>query len=281
MNTMPRIFIALFLVIFCTISMYTFAEAKRISGGRSIGNSSSTSRSFSAMKQRTPQKQQKETNTRSNFGGMGGLLTGLLAGSLLGSFLGGGAFSAFSFLDILVGGLLIFFLYKLITGTRENSHQYATINHSGTVPLYEENNATVETETQQSTFSAHDGGIENFDAEDFLKGAKILFNRMQESWASRDLEDIKRFTTKNIFEDITRQVEEDPTPSPVTVIHLQAEVTGTQVLQDEECADVLFNATLKEEEQQENTTLSEIWRFSRTKEKNASWKLDGITQVQM
>ena len=51
------------------------------------------------------------------------------------------------------------------------------------------------------------------------------------------------------------------------------------MLQDEECADVLFNATLKEGEQKENSNISEIWRFTRTKESNASWKLDGITQV--
>lgn len=280
MSTVHRLVTTAIFIFFCMTALYTLAEAKRLGGGRSIGNKSSISRSFSAMKQQTPQRQQQATNTRPSFGGMGGLLTGLLAGTLLGSFLGGGAFAHFGILDILLFGLMVFFLYTLFARRRlsqSTEYQYVATEQQNSSVWEHLAGTDGDDDKENQTSTLHNGGIENFDTEDFLKGAKILFTRMQESWATRDLEDIKKFTTKTLFDDITQQAHEDPTPSPVVVIHIQAELTGTQVLEEEESADVLFRATLQEDEA--TTNISEIWRFTRTKHSDSSWKLDGITQV--
>ena len=224
MKTTYRLFIITFFTFFSMIVTDIHVEAKRFGGGRSIGNTPSISRSFSAMKQRTPQRQSSIFQQGSVLGGMGGIFTGLLAGTLLGSLLGGGAFSKISIIDILVFGGIIFLLYKLLTWKRHSvstQYHYANTATERTTPLWTHLEDTDNKEHLQQTFSIQDGGIENFDIESFLKGAKLLFNRMQDSWASRDLEDIKKFTTKNIFTDITQQAQEDPTPSPIVVIHLQ------------------------------------------------------------
>lgn len=269
---------------------FSIVEAKRFGGGRSIGNAPSTSRSFTAMKPKPAPQQQAMNRNNSLFGGMGGmggLLTGLLAGSLLGSFLKGAPFSSIGFLDIIIFGVMIFLLYRLFftrKNTESNEYNYvATTNDTNSAMWHNlENPEDDENQSNSNTTQSsgnEPGAIENFDVDNFIKGAKILFNRMQESWGTRYLEDIKRFTTKHIFDEISAQAQQDPTPSPITVVHLDVSLTGTQILEDNEFADVLFRATLQEEENEENKTISEIWRFTRTKDTNSSWKLDAITQV--
>ena len=43
-----------------------------------------------------------------------------------------------------------------------------------------------------------------------MKGAKAVYTRLQNSWDKRDLEDIRHFTSKEVWEEINRQAQEDP-----------------------------------------------------------------------
>lgn len=282
MQSTYRFFIASVCILLCILLTET-VEAKRFGGGRSLGNAPSTSRSFTSMQPRNIQRQRPAMDQFSRFGGMGGIFTGLLAGTLLGSFFGGGAFARLGLLDILILGGIIFFLYRMFTtrNTEQTQQQYASTvkEHSSMWENLGDITADSSEDESYTTQSTEEGGIENFDVDNFIKGAKILFTRMQESWGNRDIEDIKRFTTKHMFEDIAKELANTPNTEHISVIHLHAELTGTQVLENEECADVLFKATLQEGENEENTICSEIWRFTRARDGASSWKLDGITQV--
>ena len=52
----------------------------------------------------------------------------------------------------------------------------------------------------------------DFDQEEFLRGAKMAYTRLQESWDRRDLDDIAQFATPAVVQELRAQRDEDPKP---------------------------------------------------------------------
>lgn len=266
------------------------SEAARLGGGRSFGGRPSMSQPAHRPAQRQTQATPATPAAPSKpgmFGGMGGMLGGFLAGSLLGSLLSGNGFNGGGFMDIILLGILAFIAYRLYQRFKANKAQanaspYArnSVANSPLQPssawdrLSGDNNA--------ASFQA-DPTIDvpaGFDVDEFLKGAKMAYNRLQKSWDKRDLDDIANFATPAVMQELKAQLAQDPNPGNTEIMLVNAQLLGVENEGADQRAQVYFDVLMRESPAQpapENAR--EIWHFLR-EGKDGSWKLDGIQQVE-
>ncbi len=303
---LTAIFSALFLVFTLSLAMPLDSDAARMGGGRSFGSQPSmrAPAQSSAVQQRTQQAapnrqaaaQQQQPNRGGLFGGFaGGMLGGLLAGTLLGSLLGGGAFSGFGMMDILLVLLIIGIV--VVVMRRKRAAQQLAAQSAGEAPSYTAQQQAYDAgmqrnsvqdawsglsgNAQQNAGSAYGANIPaDFDVEDFLRGAKMAYTRMQASWDKRDLDDIAHFATDAVLEELREQAKADPNPGQTQIVLINAHVLSVEEFGAMDRVQVYFDVLLREDPSQtQPANAREIWHFVRPHQ-TGSWKLDGIQQVE-
>ena len=299
------------LVLLCCSLMLTFTDdalAARLGGGSSFGSKPFMSTPAPRPQQPAfqnkpnpsqPQAQPAPAASRPGglFGGMGGLMGGLLAGTLLGSLLGGHGFSGGGFMDILLFGLVIFIGLKLFAAFRGSQRPAqaaagaeGTQNAQAAQPqagmMREDNAATgwdalrgqgaAQVETPGPQIPMPPG----FDADEFLRGAKMAYTRLQASWDKRDMNDIAQFTTEAVQKSVREQMAADPKPSTTEILLVNAQLLGVTNEGEEQYGQVFFDVLLRETPAQETpSSAREVWHFVRPAS-GGNWKLDGIQQVE-
>lgn len=277
------------------------ASAARMGGGKSFGSRSSMSSPAKAPSQNMGQSQapaQRNAAAQPSkpglFGGMGGFLGGMLAGTLLGSLLGGHGFAGGGFMDIILLGLLAFLGYKLYSRFKASKQQPAGASYDSGQGMNDQNNmqggyagqagsawGNLGSQSDANQPEAANGQIPaDFDTEEFLRGAKLAYSRMQASWDKRDINDIAQFATQPVIDMLKSQMASDPTPSKTEIILVNAQLLEVTSEGTVERAQVYFDVLMRERPDQATpNSAREIWHFMR---ENAgdSWKLDGIQQVE-
>ena len=284
-------------VFLISILIFTFfldfehqALAKRFGGGRSFGSRPSYSRSYSKRipskpyinKSYATSRGQRTTFPRS---GLWGLLGGLAMGGLLGSLFFGGPFHGPNLLDLLIIGGVIFFIFRFMR-SKKPVEEPSISSYAGT-----RQGASTHSETAWDNLRTGPGrqvssepGIDipdGFDEQEFLKGAKAAFLRLQDSWDKRDLEDIKQFTSPEVFAFIKAQAEEDPHPGKTEILLVNARLLEVREEGEMTIASVYFDVLMREEaEQRTPQQVREVWHFSRrTNDPKSTWILEGIQQL--
>lgn len=280
------------------------ADAARLGGGRSFGGSSimrpapmPRTPSGSGFRQQQPapaMNRQAPAGTAAapGLGGMGGLFGGLLAGSLLGSlFMGHGAAAGGGggLLDILLIGLAIYFVMRFLRRRRDasssGSNPYAErMDYSqggagqagmGWDMLRGTSNAARNYDTPQS-----DAIPADFNGEEFLRGAKMAYVRLQESWDRRDLDDIAQFATRPVMDELRKQLAEDPAPGTTELLMVNASLMEVRNEGGTQYAAVFFDVLMREDPQApQPEQVREVWHFVRPLDGSESWRLDGIQQM--
>ncbi|MFO7709017.1 MAG: TIM44-like domain-containing protein [Desulfobacterales bacterium] len=294
MMKQKMVVVAVFCLVLTVCLVYLFqevAEAARLGGGRSFGSRPSYQRSAPAPSPTPAQPgvaQQPRQNPAAAPGVMGGrwggMLGGLLMGGLLGSMLfGGEGMGGPGLLDILVIGGGLFLLMRFLRARR-----MATQSASGVAAPF------LARTTQQSwgepgQLAGNEPGAAEpqapilpagFDSEEFMQGAKAIYTRLQASWDKRDLEDIRSFTSPEVFAEIRQQAEEDPQPGKTEILLLNASLLEVKPTEGREIASVLYDVMLREEsEDRQAKQVREIWHFSRDAAAGSHWVLEGIQQV--
>ena len=241
--------------------------------------------------------------SRGLFGGMGGMLGGLLAGSLLGSLLFGGGFNGGGFLDIILIGGLLFLAFKFFGRRRaatqgagqpnaggfdslrstpgsDSTHQRTAAPQSGKGG-FDWDALTTPSSGQQPLYQDEPKKPAGFDEEEFLRGAKAAYTRLNNAWDKRDLSDIAQFSTPAFQKEIQQQAAEDKTPGNTEIMLVNASLLSVDTVGDEQIAQVYFNVLLREDPSQEAPIdVREIWHFVRPASGDGTWKLDGIQQVE-
>ncbi len=288
--------VILSLTTFTTLSFPDDSEARRIGGRSSIGRTVSPSTTQKpATTSNINQQQRQNTNqvgntATMNRGGMfGGMLGGLLAGTLLGSLLMGGGFAGTGIIDIILLGLVAFFVIRFFKSRSQRQENQNNVHRNYQTNQYSQTNnahnswdhlSSARNSSANNVQDHADNTMDDFNADEFVAGAKTLYIRMQEAWDERDLEDIKNFTSKELYDEIERQKQEDPNPSKTEILLLQASVVDRQVVGNQEYVAVLFDTMLREDQtSQASEQVKEIWNFAKTKDSNENWKLDGIQQL--
>lgn len=292
--------LALAAALFCLHAAALDADAARFGGGKSFGGKSSYSRT--APTPRTTPQQQGYTNqqkqgqnpaaaaARPGMGsGFRGMLGGLLAGTLLGSLLFGGGFGGAGMMDIVILALVAFLALKLIRMVM-NRRTAEAVPGGGNVR--EAQDFAPRPEPWQGMqggagdASAHSAGgsdirLAGFDQDDFLRGAKMLYTRLQNSWDKRDVADIATFTTDVILSEVKAQAEADPSPSKTEIMLVNASLVSAERDGEEDVATVFFDVLLRESpDAQVPSQTRELWHFTRPAGSSESWRLDGIQQVE-
>lgn len=245
----------------------------------------------------------------SGFGGgmLGGFLTGSLLGSLFGSHAAGmggygmGTGGGIGFLDILLLGVVVWLFFRFMKRRREaqdnmsrDRSAYGT-SYGGSQRAPFDQGGMQRSDAQSSGWDSlrdQNGGSAagaftsanpdipaGFDVDEFLKGAKMAYTRLQSSWDRRDIDDIAQFATEPVVEEIRRQKEEDPNPGQTQILLINAQLTKFEEFGDRDRATVYFDVLMREDPNQAQPEHAcEYWTFVR-EHNTGSWKLDGLQQA--
>jgi predicted lipid-binding transport protein (Tim44 family) len=272
------------------------AEAKRLGGGSSFGMKRSVTPSQPAVAPKPAQQAAPTAAAPAAAGATGaaaagagkrswlGPVAGLAAGlglAALASHLGfGEEMASLMMVLLLVGGA--FFLFRLLTRSRQpqGAFQYAgaAAGTPRTEPLHfdaEKVGAGTTAATSPATRIPAD-----FDAEGFLRQAKLNFLRLQAANDRGDMDDIKRFVTPEVFAEIQMQYEErGRTGQETDVVQLDAALLEVVTETDQHVVSVRFSGLLREEAAATVEPLNEIWHLTKPLDGSRGWQIAGIQQV--
>jgi predicted lipid-binding transport protein (Tim44 family) len=220
----------------------------------------------------------------------GGLLAGLGIGALLASMFGAqmgpmvGMLLAFLLLGAVVMLALRFFAARKASAvTPEPRMQYAGIGSAiAPEPSAETGGVLPSTATTASPPEpVTPGALSPAEVEPFLRVAKTSFIRLQAANDAGDLDDIRDYTTPEVFAEIAMQVKErGPEPQKTEVVVLDAKLVEDVVENDYAIASVRFSGLIRENDAAHPEPFEEIWHVRKNlRERNASWVISGIQQA--
>jgi predicted lipid-binding transport protein (Tim44 family) len=271
------------------------AEAARLGGGRSFGSRPSYQRSAPPPSQspassptkpgQTVQSQPGAGIPPSPMGRWGGMLGGLFMGSMIGSLLFGGGHGSGGpgLMDMLLVGGGIFLLLRFLRGRRMAAESPSTGGamsfERGPAPAWGSGGYTPPEESMAAAAS-QPALPPGFDEQDFLKGANAIYVRLQTAWDKRDLDDIRQFTSAEVFSEIRQQAQEDPNPGKTELLLINPRIIEVRDTDIQTIVSVLYDVMLRENEDDLSKQVRELWHFSRDRDKpEAFWVLEGIQQV--
>ena len=292
------------------------SEAARMGGGRSIGNRSTMSQPMGSTSTYSSSSNSYSagagTAAMSRSSGMGGMLGGFLGGALLGSMLGGhsaatgqageGAAAGdagFGLMDLVLIFLVIWLVMRFIRRRQASQQGYGRQGYGQQQGYDDQQGYGMQRSSQGSAWdqlrgdqgsmggmgaprgaSGAQGSIPaDFNTEEFLRGAKMAYSRMQDSWDRRDLNDIASFATFHILQDLQAQMREEPEPTKTEIYDINARLLSVEESGSMELARVLFDVRMTENPRQVAPyNVREVWTFMRDQE-SPNWKLDAIQQM--
>ncbi len=313
---MKKVFVALIVAAITMTAGITAVEAKRLGGGGSFGKQSSGA----SRQAQSPMQQNQAAAAKpaapaaapaaaaakpSAWKGMlGGALLGLGLGAMLSHFGLGGAMASMisTILMVALLGFAAMFIYRMFRRKSEANGNaarpaYASGNDFNSTPaigsqLEAEQSAKA---LQSNAFGAAGvaagaapAGVEqasygipaDFDTVGFVRNAKTYFIRLQAAWDKGDANDIREFTTPEMFGELKLQLQERGADNNQTdVVSLDADMLGVDTVGNDYLASVKFFGFIKEDKNASPTQFNEIWNLSKPVTGQGGWVLAGIQQL--
>ncbi|WP_321867627.1 Tim44 domain-containing protein [Paraburkholderia tropica] len=120
-----------------------------------------------------------------------------------------------------------------------------------------------------------------FDSEAFLRNAKVYFVRLQAAWDAGNIDDIREFTTPEMFAEIRVDLAgRGAQPNQTDVVQLNADLLAVEERGNEYLASVRFSGLIREEAGAAAAPFVEIWNLSKSRSSGEGWLLAGIQQVE-
>ncbi|MFD1555122.1 Tim44 domain-containing protein [Paraburkholderia silviterrae] len=120
-----------------------------------------------------------------------------------------------------------------------------------------------------------------FDTEAFVRNAKVYFVRLQAAWDVGNVEDIREFTTPEMFAEIRVDLAGRGTQANQTdVVQLNADLLAVEERGNDYLASVRFSGLIREEAGAAAAPFVEIWNLSKSRSSGEGWLLAGIQQVE-
>jgi len=120
----------------------------------------------------------------------------------------------------------------------------------------------------------------DFDVADFIRNAKRNFIRLQAANDAGDLEDIRDFTTPEIYAEIKLQFEErEGAQQRTDVDNLDAEILDYVQEDDREILSVRFRGQIREMINGPAEPFDEAWHLTRPLDRSHHWSIAGIQQL--
>ncbi|MGY8523620.1 Tim44 domain-containing protein [Paracidovorax citrulli] len=119
----------------------------------------------------------------------------------------------------------------------------------------------------------------DFDTEAFLRNAKVYFVRLQAAWDAGNLDDIREFTSPEMFAEIKMDLSERGHQSNKTdVVTLDAALLGIEDVDNQHLASVRFSGMIRETEGAAAQPFAEVWNLAKPASGSGGWVLAGIQQ---
>ena len=120
----------------------------------------------------------------------------------------------------------------------------------------------------------------DFDTQAFLRHAKTYFIRLQAAWDKADTNDIREFTTPEMFAELRMQIQErGASPNHTDVVTLDAQLLGIENSGDDHLASVKFSGMIREADNAPAEPFAEVWNLTKPASGQGGWTLAGIQQL--
>ena len=271
------------------------AEAKRLGGGSSSGMQrqsvapssppSATKQAPTAAPAAAPAAQPK----RSWMGPLAGLAAGLGLAALASHFGFGEELANMMMIGLLVMAVVMvigFVMRKKAAASQQGGLQYANAgagnNYGRPAPAEFTPAGGSSYAPAAAAAAATTGSIPaDFDVEAFVRNAKVNFIRLQAANDSGNLDDIREFTTPEMFGEIKLGMAERGNAKQETdVDQLEAEVLDVAEEASRYVVSVRFHGLIREEQNAAAGPFDEIWHMTKPRDGSRGWTLAGIQQVQ-
>jgi predicted lipid-binding transport protein (Tim44 family) len=122
----------------------------------------------------------------------------------------------------------------------------------------------------------------NFDTEGFERLAKMLFIRLQAANDKADLNDLRNFTTPELFAALRMDLQDrgDKTQQPTDVVKIDAKLIDFAQETEQQIVSVRFTGLIKEDGAAEATPFDEVWHVVKPQDDSRNWAIAGIQQRQ-
>jgi predicted lipid-binding transport protein (Tim44 family) len=302
-------FLASMMIAVTALSMLAEATARPMGGGRSIGRQSQSVTRQQAAPAPAPMQRQAAPapaaapaaippKPASRWKGiLGGALLGLGLGAMLSHFGMGGAMASMfsSILMIALLALAAMFIYRMFRRKNDapatsNFQSYATPAPAGHTPeigsgmqpaAFEPMQQPAANMTYAPAAPAAPWGVPaDFDSAAFLRHAKSSFIRMQAAWDKADTNDLREFTTPEIYAELKMQIQERGATADFTdVVTIDGELLGIETIGNEYLASVKFTGMIKSAPNAAAEPFAEVWNMSKPVSGSTGWVLAGIQQL--
>ncbi len=122
---------------------------------------------------------------------------------------------------------------------------------------------------------------EGFDADGFTRIAKMIFIRLQAANDEANLDDLRKFTTPELFASLRLDLQERGQAAQQTdVMQLDAELVDTAQDNGQWVASVRFSGLIREEVGQGAEPFNELWHLVKPLDGGREWAIAGITPLQ-
>ncbi len=276
---MKRFLITLFALFISVGFVVEDAEARRFGGGKSFGmkRSAPAKQTATPAPQRSPQaaSPSQVPQKRGWMGPIAGLAAGLGLAALV-SHLGFGEEMA-NFLMLALLAMAAFMLIRFLmrrSAPAAPAMQYAGMPGSGINPA-----PAGFAQSPAATFGPAPFPP-GFDAEAFVREAKLNFIRLQAAFDAGNLDDLRAFTTPEVFAEIRMQLAERGESAQTTdVMTLDADVLEAVDEDNRHVVSVRFTGLVREAADQDAIPLDEVWHLSKSTQGRGGWLIAGIQQA--
>ena len=278
---MKKILFAVFLSFMALGLSMGDAEAKRLGGGRSVGMQRQAvptqQAARPAQQQAAPAGTQAAAPRNSWLGPIAGLAAGIGLAALF-SHLGLGEGMANIAMIVLLA-MAALFVFRLLSRRNANGPATQSMRYAGGPD--QGGPVSMPAHLPSSSASGAPAAIPaDFDAESFLRIAKLNFIRLQAANDVKNLEDIREFTTPEIFAEIKLQMEErGPGTQQTDVVQLNAELVEAVTEGKQHVASVRFSGLIREEADAPAAPFDELWILTKPIAGDRGWVIAGIQQV--
>ncbi|MEY4564479.1 MAG: hypothetical protein RLZZ618_3756 [Pseudomonadota bacterium] len=117
----------------------------------------------------------------------------------------------------------------------------------------------------------------DFDAPAFERAAKLIFLRMQTANDAADLNDLRQFTTPEMYAVAKLELQDRPPgPQQTDVVRVDAEVMDVAQDTHQQIVSVRFHGRIREDQNGEVMDFDEIWHLVRPHDGSREWAISGI-----
>lgn len=121
-----------------------------------------------------------------------------------------------------------------------------------------------------------------FDVDQFVRAARGQFTRLQGAFDTGRVEELREFTSPSMYDELQRELADRGGRAQQTeILTLNADFLGTEHVGTggrDELAAVRFTGLVREAADQPAQPIDEVWNFSRPRDGSSGWVLAGIQQ---